>query len=91
MMQGPTLSTPVTKKCSNIGRDCVVFLKRDFYDLRENYFPMNGPGRGIYRVDIALRLIGAGSLKELSIYFFLSELFLINFWIGVILVYSDGS
>lgn len=49
----------MTKKCSKIGLELVVFLNNDFYERIENYFPQNGIGRGIDFVDIALIDIGS--------------------------------
>lgn len=72
-----------------MGLDWVVFLNSDFYERSENYFPIKGTGKGIYRVLMALS--EGGSSKEVSGSFFLSELFLSNFWIGVILDSSVGS
>lgn len=77
MMQGPALSTPVTKKCSNIGLECVVFLNNDFYERKENYLPKKGIGKGIYFVDIAF--MDAGWSCDKSNYLFFYELFFNNF------------
>ena len=54
MMQGPFLLTPVTKKCSKIGLEKLVFLKIDFSDFMLIYLPQDMVGKGIYFVDIAL-------------------------------------